>query len=188
MSNIIVMNNEYKDENALADVMNYCFRKCEGCSGYGVRLSSIDSAIADMMYIKKYHNKVYGKQLAHIVVTVDTVFDTGRAYSEKTKKQDAWYLYQFVDYLTKTLYEKMGYQTCFFIHMNTAIPHVHIVINTVHVETGKKLESASDIAYQMYGYLKQTYPELKWEGVHYRKDKKGYGELCGTEEDRYCGY
>ena len=188
MSNIIVMNNEYKDGNALPDVMKYSFRKCVACGGYGVRINSIESAIADMMYIKKYHNKIYGKQVAHIVITADTVFGTERTYTKETKDKDAWYLCQFIEFLTKTIYKKMGFQTCFFIHMNTAIPHAHIVINTVNVETGKKLESASDIAFQMYEYLKEQYPEMKWEGVHFRKDKKGYGEFCGTAEDRYCGY
>lgn len=188
MSNIVVMNNEYKDADALPDVMNYSYRKCTYCGGSGVRFTSIESAIKDMMYIKEYHNKIYGKQVAHIVITADTVFDTGKAYTEETKAHDALDLYQFVDFITETLYKVKGYQTCYFVHMNTLIPHVHIVMNTVHVESGKKMESVSDIAYQLHEYLDYKYHEMKWEGVYYRKDQKGYGELCGTVEDRYCGY
>lgn len=54
MSNIVVMNNPYSDNQALETVFQYCFEKCEYWSGFGVRAISPQEAIGLMQYIKEY--------------------------------------------------------------------------------------------------------------------------------------
>lgn len=170
MSNVIVMNNSYVDENALRDVFNYCARKASYGGGYGIRLESESSAINSMMYIKQYHGKTDGKQVCHIVVGVDTICDTGREYTKKQSAIDGEVLDRFAGSLSEYIYRKHGYQNCYFRHVSQSYrPHVHYVINPVHVRTGKKLASHSDLAKDMYNLVLQYFPDLRWKGVRYNK-------------------
>lgn len=175
MSNVIVTNNEYKDENALGDVFNYCCRNALYAGGYGVRLESAETALNSMKYIKEYHGKNKGKQVCHIVVGVDTFFDTGRVYTPREGVVDGKELDKFADDLSEFIYKVYGYQNCYFKHVGRSHRHhVHYVINPVHVQTGKKLDSHSQLAYNLHSLLEERFPLLKWCGVKY--NSKDYDE------------
>jgi len=168
MSNVIVMNNSYADENALHDVFDYCLRSAIYCHGYGVRMVSKESVIESMEYIKKYHGKTGGKQLCHIIIGVDTIFDTGMSYTKKQTAIDGAELDKFTRSLSEYIYYKYGYQNCCFRHISKkGRPHAHFIINPVHVQTGKKLASHSNLAYEIHEILNFNFPKLKWGGVKY---------------------
>lgn len=169
MSNIIVMNNPYRDDRALETVFYYCFEKCEYWSGLGVRAISPQEALQSMQYIKAYWRQTGGKQLCHIIIGVDTNFDTGREYTRYQTFKDGAYLDDFVATVSYLIYRE-GFQNCFFKHVSEAgRAHVHYVINSVNVNDGKKLSSHSELAYGIYNYLNEKYPDLKWTGVKYNR-------------------
>ncbi|MGN0735329.1 MAG: relaxase/mobilization nuclease domain-containing protein [Anaerovoracaceae bacterium] len=169
MSNIVVMNNTYSDEGALETVFYYCLEKCEYWGGFGVRAISPREAIQSMQYIKEYWRKTGGKQLGHIVIGVDTNFDTGREYTRLQTAKDGAYLDDFAVIVSYLIYQE-GFQNCFFKHVSKeGRPHVHYVINTVNVSDGKKLSSHSELAYGIHQFLAGKYPDLKWTGVKFNR-------------------
>lgn len=175
MSNVIVMNNAYSDENALRDVFDYCYRSAIAAGGHGVRLESKETAITFMNYIKDYHGKNSGKQVCHIVVGVDTFFDSGMHYNGRYSAVDSKELDKFAEALSAYIYNERGYQNCWFKHIGRSYrPHVHYVINPVHVQQGTKLASHSTLAYELYSLLVSHFPTLKWCGVKY--NSKDYDE------------
>ena len=161
MSNVIVINGAYDNEDALSKVFNYAYQKSLSWGGTGVRSTDLDEAIKSMQYAKKYWDKTDGKRLCHIVINL----------GENTKK--------CIDYAPERLAEKAalsvsnliyskGYQNCYFKHVSEHnVLHFHFVINNVNLNDGKKLHSHSELAVEIHNYLAGCYPELDWRGVKY---------------------
>ena len=167
MSNIIIMNRAYADENALNDVMSYCERKSEAWWGNGVDLSSRESAIHTMQFVKKAYGKEGNKQLEHLVINV-TPYKGERTLS--TTECDKYYgeMAIFADTISLELY-RLGYQNCYYFHIRPKdkVPHLHYVINTTNLIDGKQMPNYTELAFMVLRYLCKHYSELNWEGVFY---------------------
>ena len=175
MSNIIVMNNPYKDDLALYNVMHYCVGdtvnslKCQYWGGYGVPHSTIDAAIAEMNYIKQIYNKTGGKALCHFVVTLCRKTEShNKRYLEGKLEKERRECDYFSERLSYFLYMQ-GYQHCYFKHVDSNQAHVHYVLNSVNFRTGMKINNISSLAYAMRDYLNSIFYLTHWKNVLYRK-------------------
>lgn len=175
MSNIIVINNSYKDELALYNVMHYCagdtanHLKCQYWRGYGVPWSSVEAAIAEMNYIKQIYNKTDGKALCHFVVTLCRKTESnGKRYLEAKLERERRECDYFADALSLFLFMQ-GYQNCYFKHIDSDKAHVHYVVNSVNFRTGMKVKNVSSLAYAMMEYLNKNFYLTHWKNVLYRK-------------------
>lgn len=176
MSNIVVMCRKYSDDMAIDDVIDYCYKKCISWFGYGVRIGTIEDVKRSFLYMKEYHGQLEGRQLLHIVINVDTFFDTGIEYSNYTKEEDLKNLSKFVSIISKLIFYE-GFQNCYFIHRGKKNPHAHFIINSVNCKDGSKLRNAMDLGHGIFDYLNEKYHDLKWQRVYYNKvtvDKYGY--------------
>ena len=70
MSLIKTCTGQYYNNDALEREFNYCVKKCEYWSGYGIRTDSIESAIFAMRRVKILSQKEDGKQLYHMVISI----------------------------------------------------------------------------------------------------------------------
>lgn len=184
MSNIVVMNKAYSDEKALESVITYCagltvkHEKCIGYKVYGAINFSVEHIVMDFNHVKEVWGKTEGRQLCHIVETIDVPHNKNNFgnYGMSRDKQ--------IKYAEKTSLElgkliwNAGYQNCFFVHNDTDHVHVHYVINTVNMFTGRKIHNLGDIGYMMHNYVAKNYKELVWKGVYFRNSK---GDLFDEE-------
>lgn len=184
MSNIVVMNKAYSDEKALERVINYCagftvnHKKCIGYMGYGVFWNIPRYIIKDFNHVKQVWGKTEGRQLCHIVETIDVPHNKNNLDNHGMSRNEQ------IKYAAKTAFElgeliwDAGYQNCFFVHNDTDRVHVHYVINTVNMFTGRKIHNLGDIGYMMHNHLARYYKELVWKGVYFRNSK---GDLFDEE-------
>lgn len=178
MSNIIVMNKPYEDLNAVATVMNYCagntseWKKCHCWGGMGVFTYSIETAAADMLYVKQYYEKSGGRQLCHFVLNLYT----------NTQSINPGYLRrQYTEMLNKATYLApktsefiygQGFQNCFFIHTDSDIVHIHFIINSVSYLSGNKIRNVGSLAFAMKEFLLDTCFFNCKDGIYFRKENE----------------
>ena len=169
MSNIIVLNRSYADENALNDVLRYCERKCEYFWGNGVDLSTLSTVMGSMMAVKMFYRKEALKKLEHMCVNVTPY----KGEKKLTYEECEFYireLEKFMNIVSRDLYS-LGYQNCYFLHIRPKdnVPHVHYVINTTNLFDGKQMPSLTEFAYKLYEVLSQSFKHLNWDGVVFNK-------------------
>lgn len=180
MSNIIVMNNPYKDDQTLEMVLNYCIgntcahKKCEYWGGFGIRISSAETMIEDMKYIKQYYSQMGGRQLCHYIVVIKSVAKPNKKEDNSLLKvKDDAYCNSFAGDVAKIFYNQ-GFQVCFFKHIDTETPHLHYVINSVNGLDGKKIANVTSLANMAYQYLKSHYRKLNWQGIRFNDGRDKY--------------
>lgn len=168
------MNNKYKDEMALYNVMHYCVGdtsdhyKCEYWGGYGVLTDSVDTAINEMNRIKLHYGKAEGKALCHIIITLYRNTDSKNkkyleAKLEKERRECNW----FAAGVSNFIY-RLGYQNCYFKHVDSDHAHVHYVINSVNWMNGMKISNIKSFVYEIMKHLNSTYYLTTWRQVCYR--------------------
>lgn len=134
---------KYKDDMALHDVISYCARygKTSRVDGIGVYPPQ---AIYEMERLSQAYGKTHGVRLRHWILS----FSKGelRKISRKALPD---MLHHFGWYAAN--YYGRQYQIIFSVHLDSATPHIHFVMNTVNYLTGNKY--AGDRA-DYYAYLK----------------------------------
>ena len=165
MSNIILMNKSYMDDEALSTVIKYCANpyKCIGYFAAGVDATSPETIIAGMKYTKEYLEKEEGRQLCHFIITVD---------STHFKRDKLIEFCNEISGLTCIYWNRLGYQISSFVHTNTKKVHAHFVVNTVNILTGNMLSDATKILYKMHGDLHEAHEKLCWVGVVFNNGKE----------------
>lgn len=164
MSNIIVVNGVYNDDEALKSVLNYGYEKNISWNGVGVRTTSMDEAVKSMEYVKEFWEQTDGKRLCHIVINLG---GTGNSYIDCV----AEYMADEIAALVADFIYSRGYQNCYFKHVSdSGVLHFHFVINNVHILDGRKIGSHSELASDIHRYLLHNYPGLDWRGVSYHQD------------------
>lgn len=124
MANLIIKNEAYKDTASVENVTKYVISgsKTGGCiGGQGVFLN--DPA-GYMWTVKDYYLQDSGKMVEHFILSFDI--------NEEIDTEDAYWL----GYSICGLYP--DHQLVFGVHMNTDNLHIHWVMNTVNLRTGKK--------------------------------------------------
>lgn len=157
MSFIKMSNGSYYNLDAIEKEFKYCTDKCEYWGGCGIRTDSINSAIFDMMQVKKFANKEDGKQLYHMIITIKsyTAKDNNRQMTENS-------CCRLIGYEVSQILYNLGYQCAFFKHKSNENIHLHFVINSVNFLNGNKLTGESTIINFIAKYLKREYTFLQW--------------------------
>lgn len=176
MSNLIVMNNPYKDSFALDMVMNYCagtelpYLKCEKWGGMGVDTSNIEAAIASMKEFKESCNKTGGKQLFHFVITLGKKPNSTNAkYLKNKRTYESRVCDSVAPQISNFIYQQ-GFQNCFFKHVNTDVIHIHFVINSVNLVTRMKIQNVNTLANYILNYARYSL-YLGLQNICYRKSE-----------------
>ena len=109
----------------MENVINYAMRMgdMQIVGGYGVTLTSAEDIINQFYTVKRLYNKVNGKQVVHILFSVD-----------KTTYLNAKQVKMFGNLLG--LYFANDRQVVFGVHTDTEHLHIHMVINTIAFTNG----------------------------------------------------
>ena len=161
MANLIIVKDDYCNEGALQNVVNYVLddKKTHGISGGWNVL--IHCPCECMEYLKKYFCKTGGKLVQHFRLSFsddDYVLAT-EAYE--------------IGYKVCALYPE--YQLVFGVHQNTEHLHIHWAMNPVNMSNGTKFNFTHEETHKLVN------------GVSYILGK--YGIACNlrfnNEEDSY---
>ncbi len=199
MSNVIVMSKPYKDYAAIDTVIRYCIAnrtykgdkvKCDGFVSAGVSTINLEEMIYDMYYMKSYLHNTEGKQLSHFIINLATYKMFQKSYENELDK-----LYNASVKIAndvKHLISDLGYQVCIFRHIDTNVPHLHVVINSVNLNTGTKIRSDKDMAIKIMELMYAKYKCLNWGKIRYNPGRPYDEEACeykkGKNNDNYYDY
>lgn len=120
-----IIDGTYENIDAVENVINYAMRMgdMQIVGGYGVTLTSAEDIINQFYIVKRLYNKINGKQVVHILFSVD-----------KTTYLNPKQVKMFGDLLG--LYFANDRQVVFGVHTDTEHLHIHMVINTIAFTNG----------------------------------------------------
>lgn len=164
MSILIERKSEYKDENAVRDLFNYCARYDEETGMYhvpwqgaGILDYSAEAVINSFLYAKSAFDKRGGKQCYHLILS----------FAKKhSKVEDNIYIDILNAEVSKLIFNE-GYQNCYFVHTDSDFLHTHFIINSVNVVTGYKLSKMEALKKNIFRFLKNNYSILYWQDIYY---------------------
>lgn len=158
MSVIKIVNGDYKNSDAVLNLLNYItdYCKSEGLVyGYNV----IPEFAAQMfMSVKYLYNKTDGRQAIHFILSFshDEVMTPEILF--ELSKRIAWYFY--------------GYQVVFAVHTSQSCLHTHFMVNTVSFIDGSRLECNKKFKDELYKYCTNI-PIIGLQG--YVTNNRNYG-------------
>lgn len=120
-----IVNGAYENDDAVENVINYALRMgdMQIVGGYGVTLTSAEDIINQFYTVKKLYNRMNGKQVVHIMFSVDKT-----SFLNPVQ----------VKILGNLLGQYFGdeRQVVFGVHTDTEHLHIHMVINTIAFTNG----------------------------------------------------
>lgn len=145
-----IINGKYENVDAVDNVINYALRMGDMkiVGGYGVTLTSAKDIINQFYTVKKLYNRMNGKQVLHIMFSVD-----------KTAYLNPVQVKMLGDLLG--LYFAEDRQVVFGVHTDTEHMHIHMVINTIAFTNGSykgyyEIEPLKIFANQCYERVMDT--------------------------------
>ena len=153
------LQNNYKNKDALENVIHYINRENEGgkeelvaelCGGYGVDMSSSETIIRDMRRIKTIYGKEEGRQLRHFSVNL-TADETEKIRDLRAFAYD--------------ICENYGneYQTVFAAHRKMEKGreriHFHVCCNSVSYVTGRKISEPKGELWEFKRFINEKVKE-----------------------------
>lgn len=115
----------YKNDNAVENVVRYILRLGNRnlAGGYGVLVNDLQSIIEQFYQVKQVYGKMDGKQIIHIVFSVEKTL-----YLKPEQVKDLGYM----------LAEYFGNerQVVFAVHDDTDQLHIHMGVNTIAYTNG----------------------------------------------------
>ena len=145
MANLILIQNEYRDDAAVRHVTDYILEHAVAVGGYGL---SPEYPIPCMKGLKRAWNKDSGSRLCHYVITL-------------TPREE--YCFSIDELLSLgTAFSRMlgEYQTVYAVHANTRHLHLHIVMNTVSFLDGHKYSDGFFPLLRFRKQLQESYPRF----------------------------
>lgn len=120
-----IINGKYENIDAVENVINYALRmgNMQIVGGYGVTLTNVEDIINQFYIVKKLYNMVAGKQVVHIMFSVD-----------KTTCLNSMQVKMLGILLAQ--YFSNERQVVFGVHTDTEHLHIHMVINTIAFTNG----------------------------------------------------
>ncbi|MFI3201559.1 MAG: relaxase/mobilization nuclease domain-containing protein [Eubacteriales bacterium] len=157
MSLCKIINKPYENKKALLNVANYIIQeeKCYGVYGcIGIREHYVVDIVEKMKDTKKLYSKNNGRQLVHIIISFDeyesTCLTGNDAMEIAYSLQEAFY----------------GYQVLFGVHQNTEHLHIHFMVNTVSIITGRKFSINSAGARELEAMVERKFIEIRQRYNH----------------------
>ena len=143
---VVKPSDKYKDLDTYKVLASYCLdqRKVAAgcCAGYGLSLSSVAD---DMLDLATCHGKLKGTKVRHMILSFDPAneshIDCEQAF-EIAKSACQFY--------------HRDYQLFAAVHRDTVHVHIHIVMNTVHIKTGKKYPGSKKDYYAFQQHLRSV--------------------------------
>lgn len=141
---IKMINDPYRDGEALHNVLDYMLRSASICGGLAV-----DPHYAEfqMRLVKEVFYKVEGRQIRHFIVSF--------ADNEDFSLEEAYALAQKI-----ALYYADKYQIIFAIHTNTDHLHIHFALNTVSYRDGKMYREGYGDYIKLKAYIASLFPGM----------------------------
>ena len=143
MPNLILIENEYPDENVLLKVLNYVLRS-DLCGGYAI---NPHQAYRQMEMVKNVYHKRDGKQLLHFIVS----FTTAEAYRLTIDEILA------VGFHIAGLFR--DFQIIYAIHLDSRHIHIHMVMNSISFVDGHRYRDGLAGFWRVRGELEQHFPK-----------------------------
>ncbi len=144
MPNIVLVQNEYKDTDALQKVIDYALRGSI-IGGYGI---DPNYAFNQMYCIKSVFHKTDGVQLKHFIISFCNRELLSLDFNDLLS----------VGFRTGTFFKE--YQLVYGIHLDTQHVHMHCVMNTVSFRDGHKFCDGLKAFYGLCCFLNKEYPNL----------------------------
>lgn len=137
-----------------------------------VNVSSLDSAVKEMMEVKEFYGKFDGRSALHGIISLDELESNIERAPELMKLCE--------DFLREVFPE---HQAIYAVHTNTENMHIHFIVNSVGLN-GKKIHQPdnfiSDVVHpvlnrlaEQYGFTRQD----KWEHTDKEKQYSDYAKL-----------
>lgn len=146
---------KYHDENATEDVLKYIMREDKVENGYVGGFAVNPTSAADQFeMIAQVYGKNYGVRLRHMILSFSP--------EEKIDAYDAKNIaYQVASYYGN------DYQIVWACHTDARCLNVHMVMNTVSYQTGKKYDGSKADYYDLKNHINEvlrpygTYVEMQ---------------------------
>ncbi len=151
MANLVIIQNEYRDDMAVRHVVSYILRHAVASGGYGL---SPDYPVICMNGLKRAWNKDSGSRLNHYIFSLSSPEENQITINE---------LLSFGAVFSRFLHE---FQTVYAVHANTHHLHLHVVMNTVSFLSGRKYSSGFIPLLQFRDFLRHQYPRFR-HGIYY---------------------
>ena len=155
--------NRYKDDEVYTDIIKYITNPKKTRSGYivGFNVEDVATAGLEMRELASSFNKLKGIRVRHMILSFDP---------KKEKDINADFAF-YIGCMACRFYED-DYQMVLAVHEGRDHLHIHIVMNTVNMNTGKKHPGDKQDYYRFQRHLKSV---LKFFGLHLvvHKDAEG---------------
>lgn len=177
MSNIIVKNKKYLNDDSLENVIYYmlrinekesnnsCIATTSAWGGMGVNNLSPSSAIHSFQVVKKIYNKRDGNQLHHMILTIYKRYSNLELKQLQMNNNKIW-ARLISDDVSKLIFD-MGFQNIYALHNDTNVLHIHFAINSINWIYGNRMQSTRYFYNKILSFLRLEYYMLNWEGVLY---------------------
>ena len=153
MAVIKIVNDTYRNDDAIPNLIAYVLNenkmphRCFGGVGIDFR-----NPAASMMTIKNVFEKEYGKQAEHVILAFD-------------KMESRFLVIPFIEQIAQDVCMFFcGLQVMYAVHevkntylsddYNDGSVHIHFIINTVNVQSGRKFCIDNNMAFKLQSYIK----------------------------------
>ena len=151
-----IVNEPYKDQNSIINLINYAGRDKSYNNEYisntytgGVNIFDLNNAAEEFILVKEYFGSTDGRQVRHIILSPDP--------------KDLFVapmLYELAMYICA--YYGNRYQIFFSVHTDIASHyHIHFVMNTVSFIDGKKIHDTYKDQLHFRKYCETCYAQIK---------------------------
>ena len=171
MSNIIVFNKSFSDDNALENVINYVISGTENgeidymdnnefvC--HGVNPLSVQTIINSFNLDKRFYNKTSGKQVHHFILSI---YKKNYSGIQNNKEWASLLMNELSYYLREEGFKNIA---CVHVAYGDNV-HIHFAVNSVNSFTGKKLINEKIFYGDILTYLRRNFKILNWESTIFK--------------------
>lgn len=139
MAFLKIVNEAYKEDVALDNLIFYIAMKSEISGGWGISNENPEAVIAEFKAVKRFWNKTGGRQVKHFILSWD---------------RDIWLHLEQIRYVAAkfTLFFQPDYQVYWGVHLDTDNQHIHVAVNTVSYFNGKMMSFGQNERNELCSY------------------------------------
>ena len=159
MSLIKIINGANNDKDFIPQIHKYMVDDVKTRKGKLVGASNCfkEHAVKDFMTVKKLYHKTHGRQGIHMVlsITPDILKNSDEVYMEIANRM--------ANYFSK-------YQSVYAVHKDSKYRHIHMVLNSVSFQNGKKFSQSKQELNQLKGYFNHILEEYNLDIIKTKTD------------------
>ena len=160
MSLLKIINGANNDKDFIPKIHEYIVDDVKTDKGQLVGTSNCfrKHAVKDFMTVKKLHHKTHGRQGIHMVLSITP---------DIPENSDEVYM-DIADEIASYFSE---YQSVYSVHKDTRHRHIHMVLNSVSYETGKKFSQSKQELNQLKGYFNHVLSDYELDIIKTKIDE-----------------